>query len=176
MNKLLAKLIGRPAIENWKLHVASAKKSVEKLEKVSAPLFVHETHVNAARQDFLADPTPAKLSRWVELESNRAATFRVSQDIQSGILGQIEAAVAKGGEGKFLAACDEAEAGIKEQREKIRADDAARSDEQSFPVESTAALARLHAFAEQLETARSWWNSNPSAARGILATVVGEPM
>jgi hypothetical protein len=176
MNKLLAKLIGRPAIENWKLHVADAKKSVEKLQKVSAPIGIHETHVTAARADFLADPSTAKLERWIQLESNRAATFTITQDIRNEILSLIEAAIAKGGEGKFYAACDEAESAIEEQQKKIVADDARRAEELGIPSESTAALAKLHAFAEQVEAARSWWSANPSAARSSLSTVVGEPM
>jgi hypothetical protein len=176
MNKLLAFLVGKPAIQNWQEHVAAAKKSVEKLQKVSAPVGVHETHVTAARADFLTDPTPAKLEKWVQLESNRAAAFKVSQDIQNTILAEIEAAVVKGGEGKFMAAVAEAEAGIESQRQKICAEDAARSEAYGVPSENTAALAKLYRFAEQLEGARSNWNSNPHSARTSLSTVVGEPM
>jgi hypothetical protein len=175
MHALLARLTGKPAIGNWKDHVAAVEKDLVKVKAAFAPAFLHEQQLTEARLACAANPSPERCAKWLSLEATKPAAFAIEQFAIAALEGRRHEGMATGA-AKFSDACAEARAELERRLTEIVADDQARTAEIGEPVESVAAKASIARRLEQIESAQAWFTNDEDRARGTLSTALGESM
>jgi hypothetical protein len=173
MHPLLAKIIGRPAIANWRTHLKAATHSRDKFRQFEDQANSHEGAVVVAADKFSASPTPANFEVWIAQESRRASLAAIGLSLRQIAENAYVSALSDGGADKLIAATEEAEAVLADREANTRKEDAHRSEELGVPVESTLVFVEIDRMRESLRSARSWANTDLSQAAAALNTVIG---
>jgi hypothetical protein len=172
MHPFLARLAGKPALQNWRDHVAACEKALEKIDRAAAPAGDFSARIAAARADLNSDPTPAKVEKLIVLLSQSDAAFKVDQEMRSLVQNRRKELLAAGHE-KFDAAFAEVRAALVVTRAQIRSEDAERSEKLGAPVESVAPLAAITLQIRQLDEARQMSGMDFEIASTARRSVTG---
>ena len=173
MHPLLAALTGKPAIKNWRDHVAAAQKKTVKIEAFMHRANNHQAEIAAAAAAFAEAPTEILFQKWVLLDGQKDAMFRLGQTLRDVCATQRETALGDGGAAKLIAACDEAEAELDARAQRTRADDARRAEESGVDSESTGVFRVIDGMKEKLAQARAYAVHDLRRSASMLDTVLG---
>ena len=172
MHPLLAKLTGRPSVKNLDVELEGIEKKLSRFRQATEPAQDYPAFIATAAKAFIDSPTPERCKAWIQAEAARQGAFEVVQRMRDYII-SLRGELLSDLRPQIRAAIDDLSAGLTEQKQKVLADDAAKSIEYGEEVHSTAVLASLDKKIEQLEQAKGWVDSDPSQSISAIRTVIG---
>lgn len=161
------------AVIAYKQHRRAAYESVAKLQQLAETIGNYPASIDEARDACIKNPSKANAERWLALEANREAAFRMNQQLTGSLSALRDSALLDGGAEKIVAACDEIEAALDARWDQIEKEDALRSEELGVSVSSPEAFQSIDRMRRTLADARGYRKSNFAMAAGSLQTLIG---
>ena len=173
MHHLLAALIGRPAIQNWRDHLQAARDHADALGQFETDLMDYSKTVEDCRQAFYDNPNKKTRDRWLEAEAARHAAHILQQDIRRMYEARLAAALKDGGPAKLKAALAEVRAELNRRRDSVIADDKKRSEDLGVPISSTELFKSIERELAQCAQVELWSQSDFTLSASKLSGLIG---